>query len=60
MLCICWKTHAQKSLDGEFKKEGAIINTYALFLPQAYEPHKPISVVVAFHPLNTQKWTAAS
>jgi len=60
LLCICWKIHAQKSLDGEFKKEGAIINTYALFLPQAYEPHKPISVVVAFHPLNTQKWTAAS
>ncbi|MEL6135468.1 MAG: hypothetical protein AAFR59_19075, partial [Bacteroidota bacterium] len=60
LFALMIQGYSQRSLDGEFKKEGIVLREYALYLPANYAPEKPISVVVAFHPLNRQKWSASA
>jgi len=56
-LCLaCFSINAQESVDGSFSFQTDPAKKYSIYIPSSYDANTPNTLMLGFHPLNTNRW----
>lgn len=57
LLCLgCYTMNAQQTVDGSFAFETDPAKKYSIYIPSSYDANTPNTLMLGFHPLNTNRW----